>query len=300
LILGENTRLPNHAVQPPPGGILIPAGTKPWNDKEHYLLRRDQTTIGRGSDCDIRINHPTVSRVHAALTWTDGELVLAHLSPVNPTLVNGVPVGEKCPLESGDVIEIADGIALRLELFGGNEDVATEPRGRNIRRIYAILCADVAEYARLVEDDDIATARQLENCIAIIRQHTERADGRVSNVAGDGVLSMFTSTESAVSCAIGMQRSILSLNKSLPPGRRMEFRVGINSGDVLITPAGNIHGDAINIAARVQTFASPGGILVTGVVHDQLQRHEEFRFEYVCTNELKNLSRDVRIYLLHF
>jgi adenylate cyclase len=76
----------------------------------------------------------------------------------------------------------------------------------------------------------------------------------------------------------------------------MEFRIGINSGDILITPAGAVHGDAINIAAQVQTLASPGGILVTGAVHDQLQGHEGLRFECVQTNELKEISREVRTY----
>jgi class 3 adenylate cyclase len=165
--------------------------------------------------------------------------------------------------------------------------------------MYAVLYADMAGYSRLVEDDDIATARQLEACLTIIRQQTEMAGGRVVNVAGDGILLLFTSAASAVTCAVTFQRSIASLNRRLPQGREMEFRVGINSGDILITPAGAMHGDAINVAARVQALGSPGGILVTGVVHDQLQGHG-FIFEYVRTNALKNLSREVRSYRVDF
>ena len=76
----------------------------------------------------------------------------------------------------------------------------------------------------------------------------------------------------------------------------MDFRIGINSGDILITPAGAMHGDAINIAARVQALATPGGILVTGVVHDQFQGQEGFKFEYVQTNELKISPAKIRTY----
>jgi class 3 adenylate cyclase len=291
--------LPNAAKNSPPGGILIPIGSKLWSDKQHYLLRRDKTTIGRASDCDVRINHPTVSRMHAELTWSNHELMLTHLSPVNPTLVNGVPVGGACPLHTGDLIEIAEGIVLRLELFGSGDAAATMPRVLDARRMYAILYADVAAYSRLVEDDDLATARQLEACLSIIRQETERAGGRVVSVAGDGILLLFTSAASAVTCAITFQRSIASLNGPLPTARRMEFRVGINAGDILITPAGAMHGDAINVAARIQALASPGGILVTGMVHDQLQAHG-LVFEYVRTEALKNLSRGVRSYRVDF
>jgi adenylate cyclase len=237
--------------------------------------------------------------MHAELTWSNHELMLTHLSPVNPTLVNGVPVGGACPLHTGDLIEIAEGIVLRLELFGSGDAAATMPRVLDARRMYAILYADVAAYSRLVEDDDLATARQLEACLSIIRQETERAGGRVVSVAGDGILLLFTSAASAVTCAITFQRSIASLNGPLPTARRMEFRVGINAGDILITPAGAMHGDAINVAARIQALASPGGILVTGMVHDQLQAHG-LVFEYVRTEALKNLSRGVRSYRVDF
>ena len=80
----------------------------------------------------------------------------------------------------------------------------------------------------------------------------------------------------------------------------MEFRAGINSGDLLVTPVGAMIGDAINIAARVQGIAPPGGIFITGVVRDQLQGQIDLRFEFVQTNEMKNLSREVRVYRVEF
>jgi class 3 adenylate cyclase len=287
------------ATDSPSGGVLVPLEPKPWFHREHYLLSRGLTIIGRGSECHVRINHPMVSRVHAQLSWTNGPLAITHMSPVNPTFVNGVPVGEPRSLRTGDVIEIADGVAFRVELFGA-DDVATEPRGRDVRRMYAILFADVFAYSRLVEQDDIATARQLEARLKTIRELTERAEGRVVQVAGDGILLLFNSAASAVKSAIAWQQAFAPLNQALPASRRMEFRVGINSGDILITPAGATHGDAINIAVRVQTIAAPGGILITGVVRDQLQGQVDLKFEYVRTNELKNLSHEVRIYRVDF
>jgi len=284
----------------PPGGILIPTQPKPWFQQEHYSLQRDKTTVGRGSECHVRINHPNVSRNHLELSWRDETLIVSQLSPVNPTLINGVPLSTPRPLRAGDRIELADGVEFRVEFFDRGEDMPTEPRRVNERRMYAILHADVVSYSRLVEKDDAATARQFAACLDIIRRESESVGGRVENVAGDSMLILFTSASSAVASAVGWQQKIRSLNQGLQPERRMEFRVGINSGDVLITPTGSVHGDAVNIAARIQNLASPGGILVSGVVWDQLQGYENLRFQYVRTNELRNLSRVIRIYNLEF
>jgi adenylate cyclase len=226
--------------------------------------------------------------------------MLTPLSPVNPTLVNGVPISETCALRTGDHIEIAEGIALRLDLFGRGDSAATLPRGRDTRRMFAILSADVVAYSRLVENDDMGTARQLETRLAIIRRETENADGRIVNITGDAVLSVFNSVISAVNCAISSQRNITSINETVPPTSRVEFRVGINSGEVLITPINSLHGDAINIAVRVQSLSPPGGVLVTGVVYDELNGRNDVGFEYLGIHQLKNLSREVRVYRVVF
>ena len=98
---------------------------KLWSEQPHYFLRHDKTTIGRGSSCDIRIGNPTISRVHLELEWRAETLILTHLSPVNPTFVNGAPVAEPRPLRNGDIIEVADGVALRVELFDSGDEAAT-------------------------------------------------------------------------------------------------------------------------------------------------------------------------------
>ena len=279
----------------PPAGFLIPSGSKSWPSEARYPIGHGKNTIGRAPSCDVRINYPTVSRLHAELNWADGRPILTHLSAVNLTLVNGIPVRGATPLHTGDLIEIADGIVLRLELHASGED-ETLATSRHDRRMYAILHADVAGYSRLIEDNDIATARQIEACLGVIRRETERGKGRVVNIAGDGILLLFPSMEAAVTCAITCQRAFAERNQMLQPARRMEFRIGINSGDILITPTGAMHGDAINIAARVQALAPPGGILITGVVYDQLQGQQGLRLEYAQTSELKNISREIRTY----
>jgi len=273
---------------------------KLWSEQAHYVLGQDKTTVGRGSNCDIRIGNPTISRMHLELAWRPDGLILTHLSPVNPTFVNGAPVAEPRALRNGDIIEVADGVALRVELFDSGDEAATQFRGRDVRRMYAILSADVFGYARLVEQDDQATARQLEGRLKIVRDRVEEMDGRIFQVAGDGIVALFNSAGSAVRSAVVWQSDIARLNAALPPARRMEFRVGINSGDLLVTPLGAIIGDAINIAARVQTIAPPGGVFITGVVRDQLQGQTDLRFEFVQSNEMKNLSREVRVYRVEF
>ncbi len=188
------------------------------------------------------------------------------------------------------------GLRFEFELLDSGDEAATQFRGRDVRRMYAILSADVFGYARLVEQDDLATARQLEGCLKIVRDRVEQMDGRIFQVAGDGIVALFNSAGSAVKSAVVWQTDIARLNAGLPPARRMEFRVGINSGDLLVTPVGAIIGDAINIAARVQTIAPPGGIFISGVVRDQLQGQVDLRFGFVPTDGMKNLSREVRVY----
>jgi class 3 adenylate cyclase len=279
-----------------PGGILIPAEPGPWFQRRRYLLGNDKTIIGRGSDCEVRINHPNVSRHHLALEWIEGELVASHLSPLNPTLINGVPLSDARQLNAGDWVEIADGVRLRVELFEANDDVATERRAREERRLLAVLHADVVSYTRLVELDAAATSRQFARSLDLAREEISGAGGRIENVAGDSVLVLFNNAYAAVMSAINWQRRLRTLNETFAPERRMQFRIGVNSGDVLISPSGAVHGDAINIAARIQSRAAPGGVLVSGVVRDQLQGYDGFEFTHLPVGDLKNVSREVRVY----
>jgi class 3 adenylate cyclase len=286
----------NDSESAPAGGVLIPVEPSPWFRRRRYFVGRDKTIIGRGSDCQVRVNHPNVSRNHLMLEWIGGELIASHLSPLNATLVNGIPFVGSRQLITGDRIEIAEGIQLRVELFDTSDDMPTERRSRDERRLLAVLHADVVSYSHLVELDAAATARQFEICLEIARAEVASVWGRVENVAGDTVLILFNNTYSAVSSAISWQRKLRALNKETAFDRQMQFRIGISSGDVLVAPTGTLYGDAINIAARIQKLAPPGGVLVAGVVRDELQGHGDFRFSDFRENQLKNLSREIRTY----
>jgi class 3 adenylate cyclase len=263
------------------------------------LLGLGRVVIGRGSDCQIGVNHPNVSRQHCELYWAGHELMIAHGSSTNPTLVNGLPVVEPRPLRTGDRIEIAEGVAFRVQLFdASSDDATTQPRRYGDRRAYAIVHTDVVSYSRLVEADVVGAAKQFERSLEIIRKESEARGGRIENVSGDAVLVLFDDAGSALRAAQAFLSKIAVFNQALDPDRRMEFRVGVDYGDVLVTPAGNFYGETVNIATRIQSLASPGGILVTTSVRDELHGEDDFGFEPVRFSELKNISRDIGVFKL--
>ena len=283
----------------PPGGLLIPLETKPWFRQEFYLLGLGRIVIGRGSDCQIGVNHPNVSRFHCELYWAGLELMIAHGSSTNPTLVNGLPVVEPRSLRTGDRIEVAAGVAFRVQLFDASSNEApTQPRRYGDHHAYAIVHTDVVSYSRLVEADVVGAAQQFERSLEIIRNESEARGGRIENVSGDAVLVLFEDAASAVRAARLFQSKIAAFNSSLDPAQRMEFRVGVDYGDVLVTPAGNFYGETVNIATRIQTLAAPGGILVTSAVREALHGEADFRFEPVRFSELKNISREIGVFKL--
>jgi class 3 adenylate cyclase len=279
-----------------PGGVLVPAIQAPWFGQPHYMLGRDKTRIGRAPDCQVRVNHPNVSRHHLELAWVKGALVATHLSSSGTTNVNGVPISGLCDLKSGDEIEIAEGVRLRLQIFDASEDSPTATRPFAEHRLLAVVHADVVSYSRLVEDSEEATARQFQTCLDMLRSEISEGGGRIDNIAGDSLLIVFKSAHAAVLSTLRWQMNVASLNETLPPHRPMQFRAGINLGDVLIAGGGALYGETVNIAARLQQIAPAKGTLVTGVVRDQLQGDERFEFLLVGSRELKNISREVRIF----
>jgi adenylate cyclase len=143
------------------------------------------------------------------------------------------------------------------------------PTAKPERRLTAIVSADVVGFSRLMAQDEVATLASLgehmEIIDAIVRQH----GGRVVNSVGDNVLAEFPSVVSAVTCAVEFQREIGSRNAGLPAQRRLEFRVGIHLGDVIVE-RDSIYGDGVNIAARLEALAEAGGIYVSAPVYDQV------------------------------
>lgn len=138
------------------------------------------------------------------------------------------------------------------------------------RKLTAILCADVHGYSRLMGADEEATLRTLSAHREIIDSLIERHHGRFVNSAGDSLLAEFTSVVEAVNCAVEIQSALKAENQALPLERRMQLRIGVNLGDVMVERE-QIYGDGVNVAARLESLADPGGISVSGTVHEQIR-----------------------------
>src|SRR5262245_55109260 len=137
-----------------------------------------------------------------------------------------------------------------------------------IRRLAALMSADVAGYSRLMGEDELTTVRTLTEYRQIIGDLVQRYRGRVVDAPGDNVLAEFGSVVDAVRCAVDMQRDLGERNAELPEHRRMEFRVGITLGDVIVD-GDRVYGDGVNIASRLEGLAEAGGICISGSAYDQ-------------------------------
>jgi TolB-like protein len=164
------------------------------------------------------------------------------------------------------------------------------------RRLAAILAGDVAGYGRLMEADEEGTLAQLkahrrELVDPKIREH----HGRIIKTTGDGMLVEFVSVVDAVRCAVEVQRGMAERNTGEPPDERIEFRLGINVGDI-IHDNRDVFGDGVNVAARLEALAEPGGICVSRVVHDQVRDKLDFAFEDMGEQQIKNITRPVHVW----
>ena len=163
------------------------------------------------------------------------------------------------------------------------------------RKLTAIFSADVVGYSRLMGDDEAATVRTLnaykEIMFALVRQH----GGRVIDSPGDNVLAEFGSVVDAVQCAVAVQKEYQARNTELPEHRRMAFRIGINLGDV-IEEKESLYGDGVNIAARLEALADPGGICISKTAFDQIESKLPFGYEYLGDQTVKNIAKPVGAY----
>src|SRR6266481_9997292 len=137
----------------------------------------------------------------------------------------------------------------------------TDDRSSTNRRLAAILAADIAGYSRLMGEDEAATVRDLKAHQAVVLPLVSRYGGRIIDTAGDGILAEFPSVISATECAVEIQTVMAARNEGVPESRRMQFRMGINLGDVIHDET-RIYGDGINVAARLEGIAEPGGICI--------------------------------------
>jgi adenylate cyclase len=164
------------------------------------------------------------------------------------------------------------------------------------RRLAAILAADVAGYSRLMGLDEAGTvARMREVRRELIDPAVTEHNGRIVKTTGDGLLIEFPSVVEAVACAVTVQRRMVERNAAVPEAQRIEFRVGINSGDIIVED-GDIHGDGVNVAARLEALAEPGGICVSRVVRDQVRDRLNVALADMGEQRLKNIARPVRVF----
>ena len=165
------------------------------------------------------------------------------------------------------------------------------------RRLAAVLAADMVGFSRLMEVDETGTLARLKtHRIELIDPAIARNHGRIIKTTGDGMLVEFHSIVDAVLCAAEIQRRMARRNADVPPARWMQFRIGVNLGDVIVENE-DIFGDGVNIAARLETLAEPGGICVSGAVRDQVgQRLEDLEFEDLGDQSVKNIARSIRVF----
>ena len=163
------------------------------------------------------------------------------------------------------------------------------------RKLTAILSADVKGYSRLMGEDEEATVRTITAYREIIAKVVQKQRGRVVDSPGDNILAEFASVVDAVRSAVEIQEELKNRNADLPENRRMEFRIGVNLGDV-IHEEERIYGDGVNVAARVESLADAGGICVSGTAFDQIESKLPLGYEYLGEQSVKNISKPVRIY----
>jgi TolB-like protein/class 3 adenylate cyclase len=163
------------------------------------------------------------------------------------------------------------------------------------RKLAAILSADVEGYSRLMDDDEEATVRTLKNYRAAINDLVQQYRGRIVDSPGDNILAEFSSVVDAVNCAVEIQRDLAERNTELAYNRQMQFRIGVNLGDV-IEDDGDIYGDGVNIAARVESLAEAGGICISGRAYDQVSNKLGLEYENLGEHQVKNISVPIRVY----
>ncbi|MEE8435232.1 MAG: adenylate/guanylate cyclase domain-containing protein [bacterium] len=163
------------------------------------------------------------------------------------------------------------------------------------RKLTAIMCADVVGYSRLMGDDHEGTLTTLTDYRKVFSAKITEYKGRVVNAPGDSLLAEFASVVDTVSCAVDVQRELAERNAELPDTRRMDFRIGVNLGDVLVKE-GDLYGDGVNIAARLESLAEPGGICISGSVHDQIESRLPLHYQFLGEKEVKNIAKPVPVF----
>jgi adenylate cyclase len=163
------------------------------------------------------------------------------------------------------------------------------------RKLTTVFCADVQGYSALVERDEVGTVTRLKQYREIMTDLIGRHHGRLINTWGDGLVAEFSSPVEAVFCAVETQRRLATRNAEEPLLPPMQFRIGINLGDVIIEGS-DIYGEGVNIAARLESLAEPGGICISGTVFEQVRKKLDIGFDFLGDREIKNIAEPVPAY----
>ena len=163
------------------------------------------------------------------------------------------------------------------------------------RKLTAIFSADVKDYSRLMSQDEVGTINTLKSYRELISNFVQQYKGRVIDSPGDNILAAFESVSNAVNCAVEIQRELAERNAQIPSTRMMQWRIGVNLGDV-VEDDDRIYGDGVNIAARIESLAEAGGICVSGTVYDHVKNKLGLEYEYMGEQEVKNITEPVRVY----
>src|SRR5215467_7290804 len=163
------------------------------------------------------------------------------------------------------------------------------------RRLVAVFAADVEGYSRLMGADEVGTLKGLTERRAMLDGLIGKHRGRIANTAGDSVLAEFGSAVEAVQCAVEAQTALTEANTSVAPDRLICFRIGIHIGDVMVR-AGDLFGDGVNIAARLQTLANPGTVCISGATYDQVRKVLPMTFVDLGVQQVRNIQEPIRAY----
>jgi len=181
----------------------------------------------------------------------------------------------------------------------GGRERESGVNGENLRqRLAAILAADVAGYSRLMSLDERATVAALDAARTVFRSNVESNQGRVIDMAGDSILAVFETAAGAVSTALAVQKALDEASTAIPDERRMRFRIGVHLGDVIEKPDGTVYGDGVNIAARLEGLAQPGGVTVSESVRVAVRNKVDAGFEDLGEQTVKNIAEPVHAYRL--
>jgi adenylate cyclase len=239
------------------------------------------------------------------LTWASyllygdptAALLPAHTEKLHPDLSpatsdNGIQLGEHDAASTK--VDSHERDHARVE-EQGQEPVAALSRPGMPRKLAAIFSSDVAGYSRLMGDDEAATIRTLTAYQGVMTILIQQYRGRVVDTPGDNLLAEFASAVDAVRCALEIQQELDTRNAELPAARRMALRIGINLGDV-VAEGEKLYGDGVNIAARLESLAEPGGVCISGTVYDQVEGKVPLAYEYLGEQGVKNIAKPVRVY----